>query len=45
MSPQGSSKPSPDVYVGLLFISLAAIVAGIGFLVLELVQYAWDVAS
>lgn len=40
MSPRGSdSSPAPDIYVGLLFVSLAALVTGIIFLVLELGKY------
>ncbi len=40
----GNSSPAPDVYVGLLFVSLAALVAGITFLVLELNAYDWKLA-
>jgi len=45
-SRQGKSKsaPAPDIYVGLLFVSVAALIGGITFLVLELEKYAWQVA-
>jgi hypothetical protein len=46
MSPRSSdSNPAPDIYVGLLFASLAALVTGIIFLVLELGKYGWAVAG
>lgn len=48
MSPRSSdsgSKPSPDVYVSLLFVAIAALIAGCAFLVLELNQYGWSMAS
>ncbi len=43
MSPRGSKgpEPQPDVYVGLLFVSVAALIAGCIFLALELGQYNW----
>ncbi|MDX1970837.1 MAG: hypothetical protein SFV23_26965 [Planctomycetaceae bacterium] len=45
MSPRSSdSSPTPDIYVGLLFVSLAALITGIVFLVLELYKYGWQVA-
>ncbi|MDP7274515.1 MAG: hypothetical protein QF363_03475 [Planctomycetaceae bacterium] len=47
MSPRSSRSgpsPSPDVFVGLLFVSVAALVAGISLLVLELNRYGWDMA-
>lgn len=31
----------PDVYVGLLFVSTAALITGISFLVAELYRYDW----
>ena len=31
----------PDVYVGLLFVSVACLIAGISFLVVELYRYQW----
>lgn len=39
MSRQSSEDPQPDVYVGLLFVSLAAVFTGIIFLVIELNRY------
>lgn len=50
MSPRNSDAqpsqppPQPDVYVGLLFISVAALIAGIIFLVMELDRYGWQMA-
>lgn len=50
MSPRAStkapSKPKPkaDVYVGLLLVSVAALVTGCIFLVLELNKYEWKLA-
>ncbi len=46
MSPQNSSKKSPgvDVFVGLLFVSAAALITGCIFLVLELNKYGWEIA-
>lgn len=42
MSPQKSDqKPRPDVYVGLLFVSAAALITGCVFLVMELNKYDW----
>lgn len=38
------SKPKPDIYVGLLFVSLAALIAGCTLLVLELNKYDWAMA-
>ena len=31
----------PDIYVGLLFVSTAALITGISFLVTELNNYGW----
>ena len=43
MSRQTSSgSPQPDVYVGLLFVSVAALMTGIIFLALELNEYSWQ---
>lgn len=39
MSQRSSEDPQPDVYVGLLFVSLAAVITGIVFLVVELNRY------
>lgn len=45
MSPRSSdSSPTPDIYVGLLFVSLSALITGIVFLVLELNKYNWQIA-
>lgn len=39
--PGSDSAPQPDIYVGLLFVSVAALAAGIIFLVLELYEYSF----
>lgn len=44
MAPRGSDAPAPDIYVGLLFVSLAALITGIIFLVLELGKYGGKIA-
>jgi hypothetical protein len=36
--------PAPDVYVGLMFVSLAALTLGVIFLVLELGEYGWQIS-
>jgi hypothetical protein len=36
-----NSDSQPDIYVGLLFVSLSALLTGIVFLVLELGKYGW----
>lgn len=41
-SDSNAAKATPDVYVGLLFVSVAALIAGITLLVLELNSYAWQ---
>ena len=47
MSPRSSSPrrkgppPAPDVYVSLLFVSVASLVVGISLLALELGVYEW----
>lgn len=43
MAKQSSSdvKPVPDVYVALLFVSTAALIAAITLLALELNKYDW----
>ena len=38
----GKVKAPPDVYVGLLSVSIAALIIGIALLVLELQEYAWQ---
>jgi len=53
MSPRSSSKktkpsgerPPADVYVGILFVAVAALVAGCIFLALELNKYDWQMAT
>lgn len=45
MAPRSSDNtPAPDVYVSLLFVSLAALIIGIIMLVLELSKYGWKLA-
>ena len=39
MSQRSSEDPQPDIYVGLLFVSLAAVITGIVFLMFELLRY------
>ncbi len=39
MSQRSSEDPQPDVYVGLLFVALAAVITGIIFLMIELTRY------
>lgn len=36
------AKATPDVFVGLLFVSVASLITGIILLVLELNRYAWQ---
>jgi hypothetical protein len=49
MSPRNSrtsgDTPEPDIYVGLMFVSVAALLTGIVFLILELSRYGWTPAS
>jgi len=46
MSPRSSDNaPAPDVYVALLWVSLAALLTGIVFLVNALGEYGWKIAS
>ncbi|MFV0446053.1 MAG: hypothetical protein ACK5Q5_20950 [Planctomycetaceae bacterium] len=43
MSRQTSNgTPQPDIYVGLLFVAVAALMTGCIFLALELNDYAWQ---
>lgn len=35
----------PNIYVGLLFVSLAALITGIVFLAMELSKYNWEVGG
>lgn len=45
MAPRNAdNSPAPDIYVSLLFVSLAALITGIVFLVLELGKYGWKLA-
>ena len=45
MSPRSSDNaPSPDIYVALLWVSLAALLTGIVFLVLALQAYDWKLS-
>ncbi len=39
MSQRNSESAPPDIYVGLLFVSLAAVITGIIFLMVELRRY------
>ena len=39
-----AAKATPDVFVGLLFVSVAALIAGITLLVLELNSYGWQMS-
>lgn len=46
MSPRSSDNaPAPDVYVALLWVSLAALLTGITFLVKALYAYDWTLAA
>ena len=50
MSPRSSEKKSkfeagPDIFTGLLFVSVAALLTGIIFLAMELNNYGWAVAG
>jgi len=40
-----AAKPEPDIYVGLPFVAVAALITGIIFLVLELQAYDWTAVS
>lgn len=41
-SDSNSAKATPDVFVGLLFVSVAALITGIILLCAELQSYAWQ---
>lgn len=41
-SNKAKANASPDVFVGLLFVSVASLITGIILLVLELNRYAWQ---
>lgn len=46
MSPRNTDhSPTPGIYEGLLFVSLAAVIMGITFLALELNTYAWKISG
>lgn len=46
MSPRSSDNaPAPDIYVALLWVSLAALLTGIVFLVQALSAYEWKVSA
>ncbi len=43
MSPRSSDgNPQPDIYVGLLFVSVAALFLGCIFLIVELMDYGFE---
>ncbi len=43
MSPRSSEgNPQPDIYVGLLFISVGALCTALGFLLWELSRYGYQ---
>ncbi len=47
MSPQNSKNangPGLDVFVSLLFVSVAALVVGISLLAMELKNYGWEMS-
>ncbi len=47
MSPRSSeprSNPTPDIYVAMLILSVAALAIGCIFLALELKSYGWTLA-
>ena len=45
MSPRSSDNaPAPDIYVALLWVSLAALTAGITVLVMALQAYDWKLS-
>lgn len=48
MSPRNSSSGSDhplDIYVGLMFVSVAALILGCSFLAMELGQYDWAMSN
>jgi hypothetical protein len=46
MSPRSSdTSPAPDIYVALLWVSLAALLTGIVFLVMTLNAYQWKLSQ
>lgn len=38
-------NPQPDIYVGLLFVAVAALITGCIFLALELNEYGWKISG
>lgn len=42
---QQDSKPVPDVWVALLFVSVASLITGISFLMMELNKYDWQLPN
>ena len=42
MSKRTSEDATPDVYVGLLFVSVGALLTGIIFLALEMNRHGWQ---
>ena len=46
MAPKNTDNaPAPDVYVALLFVSLAALITGTIMLVMELGKYGWQISK
>ena len=43
-SESSGSKAPPDVFVGLMFVSVASLIAGIILLVMELGRYDWKLS-
>ncbi len=48
MPPRSSDKKTkldaaPDIYVGLLYVSVAALMTGIIFLAMKLSAYGWEI--
>jgi hypothetical protein len=41
MSPRSSDNPQPDIYVGLLFVSVGALATALVFLLMELARYGY----
>ena len=42
--PSSSNRPGLDVFVSLLFVSVAALIVGISLLAVELKNYGWEMA-
>lgn len=42
MSPRSSDNPQPDIYVGLLFVSVGALATALVFLLVELSRYGYQ---